>query len=657
MLQEQERTIELFRANLKCIRQEKLVIYGTGINAEAVVKHCRDYQIVGLMDAAKTDERMWGLQVLSEEEILKEKVKYVVVVARPAVHSVIYKRIREWSEKNRIFVCDIYGKNLADKIKNTKKESVYFDISYEMLIKEVEKHEVVSFDIFDTLLARDVYEPKDVLLLLDMEYAGRLSFPFFQERVKAEQELLADGEPDLYQIYERIRRQHHLTEEECHEMLEREVEKEKQLLCVRREMRDCFQYCLDSGKSVYLVSDMYFTKRILREILEGFGIHGYKEIIVSCEHGCSKRHGLFQVLKKEVGNRSWIHIGDSHEADCLAPIKNGGDAFEVMSPIRMMEISTYDTLLVHTENIETRVMLGMLAAGVFNNPFALYHSDGKPKVEELYDFGYFFIAPVLASFMLWMFSVLEGNEDTLLIFSARDGWLLQKIYHIFTEAFYRKDLPEDIYLLISREAISIVSEGGEKFREERTNYLNYLKQLNLEKYKRLYFFDFMSRGTCQSKLEEILGRKMQGVYFQRSLSGDTKKDSLDVLSFFREVNAQEKDLRIFAMCDFLECILTSPNPSLYKMDCHGNPVYEKEQRSKEQMESVAEIHRGILAYCRKFAEILGRLRDKTVSPEFCDEILSCTESTVSQIRIPQLLEFRLDDSALPGKNVGYDVFR
>lgn len=653
MLEEQQKTVEIFKTHLSDKLQEKIVLYGTGINAEAVVKSCPEYQIAGLMDAAKTGEIFWGLRVLSEEEVLLKEIKCIVVVARPAVLSVIYKRIQAWSEKNKIFVCDIYGNSLADRVKNKKRESPYFEISYDMLLEEIRKHEIISFDIFDTLLTRYVYEPRDVFSLLDKENGDNLSFQFSQTRVKAEKELLLKGETDIYHIYDLIREKQHLSAEEARSLLEAEIEKEKEVLLVRNKMRECFQYCLSENKRVYLVSDMYLTKEILRDILTGLGIDGYEEILISCEYGCSKQNGLFEVLKEKIGEHAWLHIGDNHEADYLAVLKSGGDAFEILSPVRMMELSTYYTLLTDIKKIEEKMMIGMLAAKVFNDPFVLYHSDGKPTIDSLSDFGYVFIAPAVVSFMLWLFSVLEEKRDNLLIFSARDGWLLQKVYHIFQGNCNMVSLPDDIYLLISRKAICMAADENE-YGEERRNFLNYLKQLELDKYEKIYFFDFMSRGTCQSKLEEILARKLQGVYFQKSLSGDEKKDSIQVLSFFKEKSALEKDLRIFAMCDFLECILTSPEPSFWKMDSKGNPIYEMEQRSEKQRESIEKIHNGILDYCTKFTAIVKRPQVGVLAPEFCDEILRCTESSVSQIDIPEILEFELDDITAK-KNTGRDI--
>ena len=149
MLKEQEKTVQIFRKCLEGRKQEKLVIYGTGMNAEAVVRHCPDYRIEGLMDAAKTGEVLWGMRVLSCEETVRAGVGCVVVVARPAVHTIIYKRIKKWSEENGITVCDIYGNNLADKERQEVQDFPYFHVSCKQLLKEIDAHEIISFDIFD----------------------------------------------------------------------------------------------------------------------------------------------------------------------------------------------------------------------------------------------------------------------------------------------------------------------------------------------------------------------------------------------------------------------------------------------------------------------------------------------------------------------------
>ena len=251
MTAEQQKTVQTFRENFSSRKGEKIIIYGTGINAEAVVTQCSEYRFVGLLDAAKTGELFWGLKVLLEEEVISSGCKCIVVIARPAVHSIIYSRIKAWTSKHNIAVYDIYGNLIADKLQDKERLNPYFDKSYESLWKEIQDHEVISFDIFDTLLVRSTYEPIDVFRLLDAEFAGKYPFTFSKERIAAEKAL--EGEPDIYTIYQKIGEKCGLVESECRELMQREVEKELQVLSVRDCMVNCLRDCIKRGKEVYLI--------------------------------------------------------------------------------------------------------------------------------------------------------------------------------------------------------------------------------------------------------------------------------------------------------------------------------------------------------------------------------------------------------------------
>ena len=70
MIKEQEEMVQAFRNAYDSKRNEPFVIYGTGINAEAVITCCQDYPIAGVVDAAKKGEVLCGLPILSLDEVL-----------------------------------------------------------------------------------------------------------------------------------------------------------------------------------------------------------------------------------------------------------------------------------------------------------------------------------------------------------------------------------------------------------------------------------------------------------------------------------------------------------------------------------------------------------------------------------------------------------
>lgn len=653
MKKEQEEMVQAFKSTYSHKIEKPIAIYGTGINAEAVITCCKECPIIGVVDVAKTGEIFCGLPVLSLDELVERNIREIVVVARPSVHVIIYKRIQKWCEDNGITVLDIYGNDIAGKLQERIYEHPYFRVSYEDLKREIDCHEAISFDVFDTLLMRRVYEPADVFILLDRELSGRFPFIFSRERMAAEQELGKECEPTIYQIYEYLAEKHHLSEEEKQYLLLSELDKEKDVLCVRERMKLCMEYCIRQGKAVYLVSDMYLPEELLGELLGKFGITGYRELLVSCDYQTSKPERLFEILKKRLDGKSCLHVGDNQEADFKAAKRHGLDAFLVMPAIRMMELSAYGDVFVHLNSVSSRVMLGMLAAEIFQDPFALSGTKGLPVITNAGRFGYALIAPLVLSFIVWLFHKLNRKRDSLLLFSARDGWLIQKVFHQLASAWNLTELPEDVYFMVSRKALEIVEKEVDKQAEGA--YLDYLKSLELSKYDIVFYFDFMSRGTCQSLLEHISGQQLQGVYFQKSVSGVASKDAIQVWRYFEEGSAHDRDLRIFALCDFLECILTSYNPSFEKFDMDGSCIFETEKRTEEQIETLREIHSGIFRYCSDFARIWRELPEEMPPKEYCDGILRYTSSEYSRILVPELKEFMLDDWLGGDKNTGMDA--
>ena len=653
MNQEQQKTIQIFTDAFQNRKAQKLVIYGTGINAEAIITCCKDFSIAGVMDVAKEGELFCGQKVLTKQQVLDLGVKCIVVVARPAVHCIIYNRIRKWCEENFIEVLDIWGEDIAQKEEQMECSSDYFNVSYEMLRQEIDKHDVISFDIFDTLLMRRVYEPMDVFSLLDLQYSDHFEFIFSQERILAERELLLKGQTTIYEIYELLAKKFLLSEKLRDELLENEIRTERQVLTQRTKMVECFSYCKEMGKPVYLVSDMYLPKAILNGLLAENGIVGYTDCIVSCDYGKSKTDGLFNVLKSKIGQQSCLHIGDNSYCDGEAAQKSGIDSFLIMQGMRMMEISTYRNVLSYVSGIESRVLIGMFSAKVMNNPFILYHSDGRPTIDCLEDFGYLFIAPVTLGFIVWLIKQIREDVKASILFAARDGWLFQKIYQLLVNYYKVKNLPRDYYFYISRSAISKVVDRDTP--QVSDAFKRYFDSLAIDLSQNIYFVDFMSRGTCQYKMEQFLSKELQGIYFQRSFLGEIGRDQMKVKPYFKEHNAFEKDLKIFALCDFLECIFTSYDASFLYIDSNGKPVFEQEKRSAEQMQSLHKIHKGIMDFCEEFIKIFPVFPQNYPSPKFGDDILRFISKRYSDIDLPCLQNFELDDPLGGDKNTGMEA--
>ena len=137
-----------------------------------------------------------------------------------------------------------------------------------------------------------------------------------------------------------------------------------------------------------------------------------------------------------------------------------------------------------------------------------------------------------------------------------------------------------------------------RVQKEKEAYLQYLMSYIRE--ERIAFFDFMSRGTCQTKLQRLLKKKLCGLYFQKSESTDAERNQLEFSAFCDAQNSFSKDYAIFKYCDFLEAIVTDFSPSFYGYDEEGTALFYPEKRSNKHMAWVREMHEEILEFARDF---------------------------------------------------------
>lgn len=188
------------------------------------------------------------------------------------------------------------------------------------------KYDIISFDIFDTLIERDVKKPTDIFFLVGIEYFKEKAkaIDFQRRRITAERiarKNLLSKEVNLDDIYNVLEDYNIETIENLKTL---EVNTEIKLCHPRRSIVALFNEIKAHGVSPILISDMYLPKECIVNILTKCGINGYKALFVSNEYGCNKISGkLFDISHKELGikNATHLHYGDSIKADILGAKK------------------------------------------------------------------------------------------------------------------------------------------------------------------------------------------------------------------------------------------------------------------------------------------------------------------------------------------------
>ena len=201
--------------------------------------------------------------------------------------------------------------------------------------KNIDKIQLHSFDIFDTLVTRTVAQPTGIfaimqeILLREPKYQAIPNFikqNFYTIRSEAESytrinyyETKGKNEISFSDIYANIKHNHNLPDESINTLMELEISTEiKNLLPIKKNL-NLLKDLINSGKKVVLISDMYHTKEVLQRILTHIDpIFADIKIFVSSEYNQTKHHGnIYDIVKKEIGiePKFWKHYGDNKHAD------------------------------------------------------------------------------------------------------------------------------------------------------------------------------------------------------------------------------------------------------------------------------------------------------------------------------------------------------
>ena len=191
----------------------------------------------------------------------------------------------------------------------------------------LKKYDVISFDIFDTLIERTCSVPADIFELTGEAVLGKdKALQFRADRIEAEHNARhkkTGGEVNISDIYNELDSAYAAFSQQ----LMAEEQRQEIVNCKKKEsMYGFFQKCVASDKCVILVSDMYLPEQVIIKMLEKCGIAGYDDIYISNCYNSNKLTGkLFELVMDERGTdrKKIIHIGDSVKADYIGARKAG----------------------------------------------------------------------------------------------------------------------------------------------------------------------------------------------------------------------------------------------------------------------------------------------------------------------------------------------
>lgn len=300
-----------------------------------------------------------------------------------------------------------------------------------MLLPKTEDYKLISVDIFDTLLLRAVAKPIDLFekVWIEAERQGvaKISmYPGEYVKFRVEMERRArlgrqNREVTLSEIYEQYP---DYIAYDLNQLMAVEIEMEKEYCYANYIIYEWLQRAKEQGCKLVLVSDMYLSRQVIKDILEANHINCslFDRIIISNEYRCNKQNGeLFDVLFAQYPNirpQEMLHIGDNKNADYDQPLKKGMQAFHYNAiPEKLYSIFDYEKI---RHNVPQPGLLSL-------RKIIMDHTSYKGDERTAYELGSVVTGPVLSLYVSWVCERMKQLGIHRIYPLMREGYLLGEL--------------------------------------------------------------------------------------------------------------------------------------------------------------------------------------------------------------------------------------
>ena len=525
------------------------------------------------------------------------------------------------------------------------------------MLDKVLKYDVVSFDLFDTLITRDVYNPHEVFVYMEgvlrKKYGAKYQ-GFAQKRIEAERIAYKRRKEDdiqLHDIYQVYAARYGTIDSDLQGL---EVQCELDLTTTRWDLFQIYEMCVRQGKCIVLISDMYLPRSAVMALLEKNAIRSYDVLYLSGETGRSKRTGnLFRHVQSEqnIDRKIWLHIGDNFVSDYLQARRIGIHALHVPRE------TNFISLCISSRKARIPISLKNLVS--FLNHRILTQENCYQKI------GYALFGPVLYGVAAWLAQEAKAHQIEKIFFFARDGYLFQKAYENmvggvpstyflvsrksmllpflatkpsydlfyltviqgFPSSFSVRAFFEKLQLPWNEERLSFLSAFGyteksifqpcelehdtcfqqmywnilEEFSAEiqsaAQSFQAYLAECGLQKGERIGVFDIGWRGTIQFLLERILETPLYGYYL---FADKSIFNLVHMQAFIAEGKRAVYENAGYS--SLLELVFSAPHGSVQSYCMENGRVravcsaYEHE--GKEESQALEHLREGALTCCK-----------------------------------------------------------
>lgn len=315
--------------------------------------------------------------------------------------------------------------------------------SLKTLKQQIDKVEVVSFDIFDTLITRNFISPtevftdmkKEVFELTNGEVSDFRRLRMYSEKQAMENaKKLGKEDVNLDDIYNFFTEHFKIDSKTMEQIKMLEMEKEFKNIIPRESGVQLFFHALQKGKKVILISDMYLPKDFIESFLSHHKITGYHKFYLSQEVGKRKHEGsLYKHVLSDlsISADNIIHIGDNAIGDIKRANENKIMTYHLVKSNDIFSKKSQSANDIHDYFTKNRTLHNsLMLKPIIDKFFDEEHIIKKDTLfnNDRFNFGFMALGPIVFSFSLWLRKQLINNNIKKVFFLSRDG-------KVFKDAF------------------------------------------------------------------------------------------------------------------------------------------------------------------------------------------------------------------------------
>lgn len=304
------------------------------------------------------------------------------------------------------------------------------NLSVTAYVDKLKKYDVISFDVFDTLIFRPFSVPTDLFFLVGesfdiMDFKNIRTWAEWDAREKCKKQN-GHMEIGLNDIWENLEKETGLSAEKG---IEIEQKTEQKLCYANPFMLEVWKRLQSMNKKLIIVSDMYLPEECIANILENAGFTGIEKIYVSNTYHKSKAEGsLYHEVIKDYNNLSIAHVGDNPHSD------------EKMA--RKCGIAVWPYHNINKNVLLYRSMdMSAIVGSAYRAIVSCHLYNGLHSYGMEYEYGFIYGGLFVVGYCNFIHEYYNQHGLDKLLFFSRDGDILKQVY----DFLYPEDSTEYVY--------------------------------------------------------------------------------------------------------------------------------------------------------------------------------------------------------------------